>query len=498
MLKSTLILFFLLVTFFTTNSLAQLDATFDGDGKRYVQFSSSAAVRDMIVQTDHKIVMVSYCNNIGTPRPFCVIRLNEDGSFDTTWNGSGFLYAPIPGTNYDIFAQAVAQQSDGKLIVAGGGSRLVITRLNTNGTTDTTFGNGGTVQNATPTMLNRIAIQPDGKFVVVGYSGSLDSDAVQILARYLSDGTPDTSFGINGVARLEIPLARTRGESLDIQPDGKIVTGGAVSGTTTHYLLARFNRNGSLDTTFDGDGYLTVDTFTTSFREFGSFIAVKVKGDGRIVALGDRNFLYGYNVDGSRDMTFNGIGAQPAIPNSETYGMTVSASGKILVAGNQPTATNFPSIDYRSAKYLADGTPDPTYNAPDVDIESVDGALVAVFDRKGRVLLGGRSASSAHQIPWILPVMSAVRFSAPPVQNVGFAGKVINLNGKPVRNALITLKLDGNIIAYTRTNNFGNYRLNNIPTNQTYTISTIAKNLKFYDRSVMIDDATANFLLVGE
>jgi hypothetical protein len=87
---------------------------------------------------------------------------------------------------------------------------------------------------------------------------------------------------------------------------------------------------------------------------------------------------------------------------------------------------------------------------------------------------------------------------ATPTQNVGFSGRVIKPDGKPVLNAFITLKLGSEIIGYGRTNPFGYFHFKNIQSNQTYTLSTNAKNLNFTDRSVLVDDEIANYLIVGE
>lgn len=501
MLKNLLFLLLLTGVFFTVNSFAQLDLTFNGTGKRFIQFTSSGTTHDMVIQPDNKIILVGNCLEFGQPRAFCTIRLNEDGSFDTTFGGGlGYVIANISGPSATFASQGVVVQNDGKIIVAGSSpTGMLVIRYNSNGSLDTTFGTGGVVQNQF-TLANKVIMQPDGKILVVGYNGAISTNFTQFIARYLSNGTLDGTFGTGGLATVSIPGNRTIGSSIDLQPDGKIVTGGsAANGSTTQYMLARLNRNGSPDTTFDGDGVLTIDSGVNFFPDTGSLISVAVKTDGRIVALGDRNVIYSFNPDGSFDTTFDGDGSRTALAGAEIYALTVRASGKILVAGNPIIATNFPTINYRSAAYLADGTIDPNFATPDIDLTGTDGATAVLFDRKGRALFGGRTSfGSILNAPWNLPLFSAARFAASPSQNVGFSGRVVDLDGKPIRNALITLKDGNTTVANTRTNSFGYFRFQSVATNQTYTISTISKGKNFYDRSVMVDDPVANYLLVGE
>ncbi len=501
MMKNSLAAFLLIGMAFFSGAFAQLDKTFDGDGMRLISFSASGTTKDMAVQADNKIVIIGNCNEIGTLRAFCVIRLNEDGSFDTSFgNGSGFVFAPLNGPTPTFGRQGVVIQNDGKIVLVGTvSSALTLVRLNPDGSLDTTFGTNGSVQNAAVSQANKIAIQPDGKLVVIGFSGSTASDAKQTVARFLPSGAPDTAFGTNGITTLTFGLARSIGTSLDIQPDGRIVTGGALATQATAYLLARLNRNGTLDTTFDNDGYLFIDSGANLFPELGNLISVKVKSDGRIVALGDRNILFSFYANGSPDLTFDGDGSRTALANSEVYDMAVSTSGRIIVAGNPTIPEHFPNIDYRSAAYLADGSPDLNYTGVNANSGGIDGATAALFDRKGRVTLSGRSSFGAiRNAPWINPIFSAARYVAPAPQTVGFSGRVTELNGASVQNAVITLKSGSEIIAYARTNPFGYFYFQNIATNQTYTIATAAKGKFFYDRSVMIDAATANFLIVGE
>jgi uncharacterized delta-60 repeat protein len=281
--------------------------------------------------------------------------------------------------------------------------------------------------------------------------------------------------------------------TIALQPDGKIVTGGKAA-------VTRLNSNGSFDTTFDGDG--TVNTFAPGV----DIVAVDVQSDGRIIALGfGNNTLYRSNSDGSPDTSFNGTGSRQALngPRDQPFDLIVTPSGKINVAGNPNISDNFPNIFFRYARYLPNGSPDTTFSDDgylDVNFISytAEGATAVTIDRQGRLIAGGRASNgSIVRAPWNNPQFATNRLLASPAQNVGFTGRVTETNGRGIANAYITLKNGAEVIGYSRTNPFGYFRFANVPTNITYTLSTVSKNLSFYDRNVLVDDTIENYLIVG-
>jgi uncharacterized delta-60 repeat protein len=371
----------------------------------------------------------------------------------------------------------------------------VLLRLNSNGNLDSTFGTGGILIFNTGNSFSKAALQPDGKIVVAGTSGSN-----QMAARFLPDGTPDNTFGNNGFKVFINPNGGTSAYSIALQPDGKIVIGGALTSTPVSYLLTRLNSDGSLDTAFDADGYKSIPLSGSANDGFGS---IAVKSDGRIIALGYRNILYQLNSNGSLDTNFDSDGTRSALNGaSVSTRMVVSASGRITVVGFKEVIFNNGPWNYLIARYLPNGSPDTGFSGDgflDVDTTEYpnDGADVAAFDRQGRLFIAGRTWNGGGDYPWQFSNYSAARLVASPAQNVGFSGVVTDTNGKPVPRAFITLKTDSNIIGYARTNAFGYFNFYNIPNNQTYKLSTSAKNLNFNDRNVLVDDRITNFLIVG-
>jgi len=517
-----LLCFLLLTGLFLTVSVSaqpELDTTFRSTGKAYLQFTASGMTQDMVVQPDKKIVLVGNCTNInlGTV-PFCLIRLNADGTFDTTFGAGqgnlGYVYTKINGFNANLnTTTGIALQNDGKIVVTGSvnsiTSHLAILRYNPDGSLDSSFGTAGIVTAPVNgnSLANKLLIQPDGKIVVVGNSGPA-FEFRQFVTRYLPNGTPDNSFGTGGVVTIDIPSNFTSGIAVAQQPDGKILAGGATSNSpqgpnpTTAFLVTRLNANGSLDTSFDGDGFKNIASDTNIFPDRG-IVALAVQSDGQILALGGTNLLFRFNPDGSPDTTFDSDGSRSALNgDSDAYDLVVTPGGKITVVGSPVISTNFPNIYYRVARYLPNGAPDTSFSGDgflDIDIpESLDGATAAALDPQGKLVIGGRSAfGSTVRAPWTTPLFSAARLMSQPAQNVGFSGRVTDSGGKPVANAYITLIKDSEIIGYSRTNPFGYFRFANVPSNQTYTLATYSKGLNYYERRVLVDSEITNFLVVG-
>lgn len=519
MLKNLPVLF-LIVFIFCGFVFAQpeLDTTFASTGKRILQFNTIGGASDVIAQPDGKIVLFGGCFNINFGSfPFCLVRLNEDGSFDTTFAGpqgnTGYVFRSIPGYSSGT-GNGIARQNDGKFVVVGfgnasGNDRFVIARFDENGSLDTSFGQSGFAINTSIVgRAYKVLIQPDGKILIVGFSGT-GSQYQMFVSRYTADGAADNNFGTNGISLVNIAGAFSTGLSIALQADGKILAGGSTNTNTpvasASHLFVRMNTNGTLDNSWDGDGIKTIPYGTVGFYDQG-ITAVAVQGDGQILALGDSNILYRFNVDGSLDTSFDGDGSRPALEGDATaYDLTVTASGKIMTLGH----TKMPNLStvsdillYKTARFLPNGQPDQSFSGDgflDIDVMTSgnDGAFAMTYDSVGRTVFAGKSAIGVRFAPWQNSQFSLARLLAIPAQNVGFKGKILNSDGKPVMNAFITLRLGNDIIANTRTNNFGYFRIQNVQSARTYTFSVRAKNLNFYDQNILIDGEVTNYTIVG-
>jgi uncharacterized delta-60 repeat protein len=337
-----------------------LDMTFDIDGKVTTDFGGPDFGNAVAMQTDGKILLggssfdADNCN-------FALARYNSDGSPDRSFGIAGKVI-----TNFDAFAAcdglAIVLQPDGKIILGGYSSNdIALARYNSNGLLDTTFDTDGKVTTdfgGLGDVAYAVALQPDGKIVVAGTSSN-DSNNDFALARFNSNGSLDTTFDTDGKVTTEIGGPDDRGKDMTLQLDGKIlVAGHAFNGISWDFALLRYNNDGSLDTTFDSDGKVTTD-FGNSY-DLGDAIALQP--DGKIVMagfseIGDGDFaLARYNSDGSLDTTFDtdgkvttDFGSQYDVGNA----VTLQPDGKIVVVGR---SFNGSDNDFALARYESTGS----------------------------------------------------------------------------------------------------------------------------------------------
>ncbi len=312
---------------------SQFDQTFGSGGKVfYSTVSGTGGSGDIEIQPDGKAVVVGMFG-------FEVARFNVNGTPDTTFDGDGL--AQVPGLNQ---ANTLAIQADGKIIVAGyfvsENADLALARFNSNGLLDTTFDGDGIAVFVLPEtqVVFDIAIQPDGKIILGGNTGTTVSVQDFMVVRLNANGTPDASFGPTGNGVVQTSF--NAGDSLSsvaLQTDGKIVAGGSTSGTNLDFALMRVTATGSLDTTFDTDGKLT-----TSIRQDEGISKVLIQPDGKIIATGNtRNpgqnvdtAIVRYNPNGSLDTSFDvdGIATTNDAPFEETTAAALQPDGKIIVS----------------------------------------------------------------------------------------------------------------------------------------------------------------------
>jgi len=292
--------------FFRANVDGTKDTTFTNSG---FDFPWSPVV--IKIQSDGKILCGGNFSTYGGTTVNRLLRVNSDGSRDTSFStGTGTI-------GFNDYVYAIAIQTDGKILVGGsfttyqGTTYNRIIRLNSDGSVDTSF-NIGTGFNG---EVKSIAIQSDQRIVIGGKFTTYQSLNYKRIIRLNSDGAVDTSFGVGtGIdSGSSTPVDSVRVDDIVIQPDGKLIIGGAFTsyqGTTRNNFM-RLTSDGSYDTTFDlGAGF---DTATKS---------IVWQGDGKIWCAGEfttykgvtYNKLIRLNSDGSIDDTISfgtGFNAAP-------------------------------------------------------------------------------------------------------------------------------------------------------------------------------------------
>jgi uncharacterized delta-60 repeat protein len=351
----------------------QLDTTFSGDGKRMIRLRGGENLgRDVAIQPDGKIVMVGWVIRTSglTPSKIKLVRLTTAGRLDTTFSGDGKVTTDF--THHD-FAQAIVVQADGKILIAGNaagkGGRFLLVRYRPNGRLDTTFsGDGKTFTNFTNGFDSALAValQSDGKIIAAGTRSVSFGHSTFALARYNPDGTLDTSFSTDGRVRTSFTTKIDQANDVAIQADGKIVAaGGAAMFSHTPesaFALARYETDGTLDSSFDGDGKLTLGF--GGEEEWADGVALQT--DGKIVAAGtggaDSDFaLARFDTNGTPDAGFGSAGkVLTSFTSNESDGawggLAIQADGKIVAAGH----AGF--FRFALARYETDGDLDTTFS----------------------------------------------------------------------------------------------------------------------------------------
>lgn len=353
------------------NKIVRLNA--DGSiDSTFLTTGANSAIYSCILQSDGKILVAGNFTLLNGTAKNRIARLNSDGTLDPTFNSA------IAANNS---VKTISLQSDGKIVIGGnftsynGISANRIARLNSDSTLDLNF-NSGDGFNA---VVNSIVTQSDGKLLIGGnfaYYNNIDSNR---MARLNSDGLLDTAFssGTNSGTNADV-------NTIAIQPNGKIIVGGGFSmiNDFSRNRLARLNANGNVDT-----GFYPFLINGTSTNE--RVRAITMQSNGKIIIGGMFDTYNGLpskniarlNANGTVDPTFNiGLGA-----NAGVLKIAVLASNKIIIVGD---FTSYNGINVnRIARLNTDGTLDTTFNAGGSGVNSAIHSVAIQAD--GKILIGG-------------------------------------------------------------------------------------------------------------
>lgn len=404
-----LLLSLILTTTAYTQSLV-LDSSFGTNGYTIASETNlSEGIYDIALQSDGKIIAnLNYRLPVDlTERNNSVlIRYNQDGSVDTNFGNSGKYYFNS-NTYFENKSYFKVLNNDKIIVLYINGTsneEILLTRLNSNGTLDTSFGQSGIVNvsslqfdfDSSPLCL---FIQPDNRILVGGsiFVGNYYDAGV---IRFNEDGQVDTSFGNNGLVTIDtnnIPNTNVLEyfNSIAIQSDGKIVLGGGRTGlnqTTPDiydFLSVRLNQDGSLDQDFGSNGVVvTPDPSSTE-----SVQRIVINQEGEIIVMGtifdlvdDNNYkivVAKYSSSGVFVPSFgtNGIvQLETNIANSNQFGydLDILADGKLLISGFSRGS----SVDIKMfiAKLDQNGSLDTTFSNNGIYLQNLDSFSAAIAD----------------------------------------------------------------------------------------------------------------------
>jgi uncharacterized delta-60 repeat protein len=424
-----------------------LDNTFSTDGKQVVSTPSSPPTINsqdlcfsVLVQADGKIVLAGLEGS--AYGRFLLMRLDgTTGAPDSAFDTDGILITDFGGNTFAGAAAVFADEAASKIIAAGtGNDNFAVARYAmSNGALDGTYGIGGKAEADVPHPVQSseaatgVAVQPDGKVVVVGPT---DVDAItQVggdqqfgVARYNPDGSLDAGFGAGGIdgngrVSTNFALMPSGAGTVDspaavaLQSDGKIVVVGRtdpVGSDLGDFAVARYEADGDPDPTFDTDGLVTTD-FGGAFQgDFANAVAIEgTPGDSsfRIVVAGAKSGAFQaqedfaiavYEEDGSPDSSFDSDGEQTTEfgKGDVARGVAIQPDGSIVAAGSSGTFS--PDMDFALARYQANGTPDAGFGSggevvTDFNATSYDDGYSLALQDLGsgqvRIVIGGRTGS---------------------------------------------------------------------------------------------------------
>lgn len=382
-----------------------LDTTFDGDGKVMTSLGSGlkSYAKYVSVQPDGKIILagLTYPSIPPQDNSFSIAKYNPNGSLDTSFDGDGIvnnLFEDASGSYVNL--NTIVEQPDGKFLVTtenGNNLDFVLRRYNASGSDDTSFGNNGksTMSIQDDNRALGIALQPNQKIVVAGYSRSFTNVGYDFnVVCYLSNGAPDVSFDQDGIISSKFDASNDLCAQVLIQPDDKAITLGTQKTFPLNTLgkeliaLSRTNPDGSLDTTFGTNGQVITDLG----QDYSKIKNATLQPDGKILVSCEiatfgnvtENFLIRYNNNGSLDTSFGNNGKTNL---DYVTSVLALANGKIMIASEVFDAENNPLLQVKRLNH--DGSADSTFNNNLlVNIDGlVYGSIYSVMQTDGKMVV---------------------------------------------------------------------------------------------------------------
>ncbi|MES2617418.1 MAG: T9SS type A sorting domain-containing protein [Bacteroidota bacterium] len=329
-----------------------LDNSFSDDGYLVSDFGKKDNYcSEVIIHANGQMTIVGRTGGTDYFYDLALARLNDDGTYDNTFGNGGKLIIHADTVEYNFSAANI--QSDNKIVLAGYGRKstlgtydFMVMRLNTDGSVDSAFATNGKLRYGYTSLnasVRDIALDANGKLIVVGGSirGALDSDFA--IARINTDGTLDTDFSLDGKATIVFNNNEEQGAAaVTVQKDGKIVMAGSASYQGRYGVgLTRMNDNGTQDNTFSQDGLQTRRVYNDFYaNDMALDSAGRIFVCGQMYASGKSMFaIMAFNADGSYNNNFGYNGLDSFMIDSTNtiencMAMAIQKDQKIIVVGN--------------------------------------------------------------------------------------------------------------------------------------------------------------------
>lgn len=443
-----------------------LDTTYGLTGKVMTDFAGRGGVAyATTIQSDRKIVVggTAFTGDNFFDADFALVRYNLDGSLDTSFGVGGKVLTDFAANQDEIHDLAI--QADGKIVAVGRvrdntGIHFGLARYNPNGTLDSTFGTGGKVVASVASIhsdANAVLIQPDHRIVVAG-RGNAASSPTNVnftLARFNPNGTLDTTFGSSGIVVTDMGGPFDLVNDLTQQPDGKIIAAGYKGSDTDrdNYALARYNSDGTLDDMFGSGG--KVETDFLHFDDRGRSVALQA--DGKIVvaggvrpeAGGERHFfgIARYKTDGTLDGDFNSTGK--VTTDFAAYSPVFAENFAVVVQPDQKIiSVGWMNHGFTLARYNPGGALDNTFGIQGTRLIATPGPLfAAVLQPDGKLFVAGGNGSGGFSTARFLTSTT----DAPILQIVANSANALAIDSVHFTQAPFSITNDLNFSADHRT-----------------------------------------------
>lgn len=447
--------------------VGDLDIGFGNDGIIVQDAGSDLETANAVaIQADGKIVVAGMWKGQAAFETI-LLRYNGDGSLDADFGTGGIVITDTTDAiGYLTFG--IATQPDGKILAAGqaidsAGIRLMLLRFNTDGALDDGFGTGGVALVDADGDLSSgygVAVQPDDKILVSGYSNDGLRDNMTIV-RFNPDGMLDPSFDEDGIVVTNIDNNGSRGYTVHLTPEGKIVVGGRMTNSsTTNIAVLRYNLDGSLDVSFSEDGIAT--TYIASVSDIFLPVGTAIQPDGKLLVttnsfvnnLNEGFALLRYNTDGSLDSQFGDNGKMLTVIGAFDIGRAVAVQpdGNIVVAGYSYTSPQ--AVDMVLLRFDANGELDTQFGIEGLgliisDINSqADIATAMTLQSDGKIVLTGNTGignMSDIAVLRFLPSTTGATEASASVLDVAFYPNPVLETGKLVYELSENTKLSAKL-----------------------------------------------------
>jgi uncharacterized delta-60 repeat protein len=349
------------------------DTTFAKYGKVVTSLEETKSVVNAVAIDGDNNIIVSAIRSAGFYNTMVtLLRYKPDGSLDQSFNSTGVVHSVLGINPY--WPQAMAVQKDNKIVVSGSilnANNLftyVVSRFDANGHPDSNF--NGTGENTTQfegyseKYVSALALQPDGKLIAAGFIAFYGPYAQFALAltRYDKDGILDEDFGNGGKTTSSFHSSLIYQYGLFTTPEAKLlVTGWGYVDSAYRTFLAKYNHDGSMDTTFASKGIL--------LPKENNYVSFLTQGDGKILASGYYSDLNAYGVarylqNGTPDSSYgqNGIimTLPPGTDGTSNGPEFLQSNDKFITSNIVHRDTPYSSI-YTISRYNTDGTLDASF-----------------------------------------------------------------------------------------------------------------------------------------